>query len=338
MKKILFLSLAYVLVGCVDATSSKSTFDPTTYERLTTGEKTLEKAFEAYDLLGGCEGSFCARFVQSNKPLSDKVRYIQLFDKDTKLSAKDKYCFAMDESCKYINNEDECILIRRELEDVVKAETVFNYKDYIPDNAKIGNCRHINQLKYAYKDSLQECDRRRENKWITESELQICRESAKSKLYEIATSGILAGEYYINDGMGSLEEVERRYKWYLESQEKEAKAKKVAAQKQAKYKKEHEECLKNANVCGETKTKGCRTTFVGEVLSVNNDGVLVSFTPCAWCDTFYHFIYTTKKYLSGQAIPSNNYYEYVGPYEYTNALSQRRRVNAYKETNLPKCK
>lgn len=372
MKKIMFLPTVCLLSGCIETTS---TVDLAVYDKLTSGEKTMEKAFLIHDLLDGCvefnqndnfnapylkygyfeedgktlfyNRDFIYRFTPTNEQNEPRQPYVKLFDKDSSLTDMDRYCLSMDENRKFVHNDDECILSRRNLlkNTTVLTECVFNYETYIPDYAKIRDKKTFVALRGAYYGTIKDCETKRENKKITEAEYDECITKANTKLDEIVKSGIIDGGYApryldganLNEFLENDKQEQARINLIETDYQNELKEQKLAEQRNAKRKKERAECLKKITPCGKTKTKGCHTELAGTVESINNKGVLISLTPCPWCDTYYNFIYTTEKYLSNQAISGNHYYEYVGPYEYKNVLFETKRVNAYKETNLPVC-
>jgi antitoxin component YwqK of YwqJK toxin-antitoxin module len=102
-----------------------------------------------------------------------------------------------------------------------------------------------------------------------------------------------------------------------------------------------EKCEEQANVCcggplgvlftnGECfRKKGCRVKIYPVVSGINKDGVLTAKNSM--------FIYTNQKYVNGQSLPSNYYYEYTGTYEYKTVAGSLNRVDAFKQTKIPVC-
>lgn len=209
------ISLAFMLGGCfqtnTDNVNVKSEVD-TVYQELTSGEKSMEKAFKLYefystasscsynvdfDMFADFRYRFCT--IDDYSPLS--VFIVQRFDNDTTLSDKDRYC--LESKCYsyehgfrphyYLHNEDECILIRRHLlnDTDLKNQCVFNYLDYIPKEAKIGSHEDFENLYYAYNASLQECEDKKVSFEITTVEYDACINSVKKRFEKIVTSGIL---------------------------------------------------------------------------------------------------------------------------------------------------
>lgn len=102
-----------------------------------------------------------------------------------------------------------------------------------------------------------------------------------------------------------------------------------------------EKCEEDANVCcggplgvfftnGDCfREKGCRVKMYPVVSGINKDGVLTAKNSM--------FIYTNQKYVNGQTLPSDYYYEYTGTYEYKTVKGSLNRVDAFKETKIPVC-
>ena len=157
------LMFSGVLTGCIGVETREDYINKTRteleqkYEELTSGEKTMEKAFRLYELfLSKGYGNDLVRFGLGydrhkkdywclddyiNKSQDFRYRFcnidyvinndyittilaVKTFDKDNRLSDKDRYC--MESKCyrtghagwvpqSYIHNEDECVLIRRHL-------------------------------------------------------------------------------------------------------------------------------------------------------------------------------------------------------------------------------
>lgn len=373
--KIQNLLLLPLLAGCVETTN----IDTTAYDRLTSGEKTMEKAFEAYDLIGGCNAidpndgnsiysykfgsiqngdkrlyysrDFAYRFTQPSDNLVETAKYVQLFDKDARLTDADRQCLTMNVEGKFVNNTDECLLNRRKLfaDTDILTRCLYSYEEFdanfIPSYAGIRNESTFRGLKKAYNGSKSECKKKRERQEITEAELQQCLENVDAQLDEIVKSDIINGGYDVNFSYGdNLDEFlehdkkeQSRQATITKIEEDNLKQQKIAAQQSAERKKKRAECLKNVNLCGNTKTKGCHISLPGKVVSITSKGVLTSIYNCPVCDTEYNFVYTDKEYLSDQQISRKYYLEYVGTYDYTDTLLNRRRVPAYKETTLPVC-
>lgn len=228
MRKNIFIILSLCsccLSGCL-STSPKTDTVMENYTKVMTGEKSLFKAFYAYGLIGDCwnrrgrcyyikpsgiEHSHChdeyghhdtdffARFVPGfvDRDYRDNyAEYIKMFDKNNGLSEKERYCLTLNyshyETYDFIHNEDECIVMRRTLlqnDDLFKC--LFDYKDFIPDDVKIGTFDNFRDLVNAFIESLSECDRQRQRNQITESEYNTCIDEAKTKVEQIAKSGVL---------------------------------------------------------------------------------------------------------------------------------------------------
>lgn len=376
MNKFISLPIICLLVGCVDTTSK---IDFTAYDRLTSGEKTMQKAFEVYDLIGGCDAidpndgysirsykfgsiqngdktlyysrDFRYRFTQPSDNLVKTARYVQLFDKDARLTDTDRQCLAMNIEGTFVNNNDECLLNRRKLfaDTDILTRCLYSYEEFdanfIPSDAGIRNESTFRGLKKAYNGSKQQCKNKRENKEITETEFQQCLKDVDAQLDKIVKSDIINGGYDVDFSYG--DNLDEFLKYDKEEQSRQAsitkmkedsiKEQKLAEKRSAERKKKRAECLKGITLCSNPKTKGCYVSFSAKVVSITNEGVLTAIYNCPWCDTEYNFIYTKQKYLSDHRIPTKYYLEYVGPYEYTDTLLNRRRVPAYKETTKPVC-
>lgn len=139
----------------------------------------------------------------------------------------------------------------------------------------------------------------------------------------------------------------RKAKEAKERQEKQKKAAQAKAEQQRKAKEEekkrqekkakYQQCRNGLNLC-DGFVKGCRYSLHGEVTSIMRNGVLVFdrvyrfFMPTNEGDVY--FLYTDKDYASGSYINGQIYYEYVGKYKYTSTDGDKRRVHAFKETDI----
>lgn len=86
------------------------------------------------------------------------------------------------------------------------------------------------------------------------------------------------------------------------------------------------ECKKRFNVCDKHNTGiGCKEYLSSEIREVNKSGVFVGKDA---------FVYTKKKYVSGDYIDNKHYYEYVDTVDRKVPLWGTIRVRAYKETDL----
>lgn len=336
MNKFISLPIICLLVGCVDTTSK---IDFTAYDRLTSGEKTMQKAFEVYDLIGGCNKlgpnaqhfgyiqnsdktlfytrDFIYRFTETLGDVIEQARYVQMFDKDDTLTEKDRYCLSMNAPNKFINNEDECLLTRRKLfaDTNVLSECVFNYENYIPADVSIYDENTFVSLKDAYNKSKRECIKKRENKEIIETELQECIAETESKLDKIVKSNELNTEPVFESNLDKfLEQVE-------------------------KSKEDRTECSRKVALCGKQKTKGCYAELSGVIDEVNNQGIILRWSECPWCNIEYSFIYTQEKFDTGKGVPTKYYFEYVGTYKYTGEnlknILNTHTLPAYKITKRP---
>lgn len=139
----------------------------------------------------------------------------------------------------------------------------------------------------------------------------------------------------------------RKAKEAKERQEKQKKAAQAKAEQQRKAKEEekkrqekkakYQQCRNGLNLC-DGFVKGCRYSLHGEVTSIMRNGVLVFdrvyrfFMPTN--EGVVYFLYTDKDYASGSYINGQVYYEYVGKYKYTSTDGDKRRVHAFKETDI----
>lgn len=87
------------------------------------------------------------------------------------------------------------------------------------------------------------------------------------------------------------------------------------------------ECKKRLNVCNERNaTIGCREYLSSKITEINKKGVFVGKDA---------FVYTKKKYVTGDYIDNKHYYEYIDTVERTIPFfGGTTRVRAYKETDL----
>lgn len=227
-----FMLTTLLLCSCVASTSKTLINEQliNDYNELTTGEKSIKKAFKVYELIGDCwrknhcidyypeynrvsygrchpgqqleDTDFVQRFIVSpyyyyyDRDLGNAAS-VQVFDKNSGLSDKEKHCLSLTkkeyDKYEFINNEDECILIRRHLltETNLLEQCVFDYHDYIPENAKIDNMQNFKSLYNAYTESIADCNRKRENNSITTTEYYECINKTEAKMEKIATSGVL---------------------------------------------------------------------------------------------------------------------------------------------------
>ena len=134
---------------------------------------------------------------------------------------------------------------------------------------------------------------------------------------------------------------QKRIEAAKKAEQKRIEAAKKAEQELAAY----QQCRIRANLCKDNNVEGCRVELSGQVLSIHKKGVLVYkeaqyvyvFAPVKVSDPQSFFVYTNKDYISDSYISEKNYYEYVGKFEYKTIRGDLRRVNAYKETNIPVC-
>lgn len=226
-----FFGLIFILNGCVFSATSIDEIKKSAEEKYQyfTTNKTMSKAFEAYEFLGesDCDDNFVYGYDTEDvyttydfytrlcgDYLSDAGLVELLASKDikTQLSDKDRYClsnkcddshlykgyYGYDKSYRWrdvewLHNDDECILRRRSLLEnkTITVWCAFDYHDYIPEHAKIGTHGNFLKLYKAYKKDINECEEKRENLEITSTEYDECIKSVENKIEKIVKSGIL---------------------------------------------------------------------------------------------------------------------------------------------------
>lgn len=101
-----------------------------------------------------------------------------------------------------------------------------------------------------------------------------------------------------------------------------------------------EVCLSSINICSSYTCSNCDKCKMNlntwQVLTIEQNGVLlVNFAK----NPLPIFLYTKKKYLSGEEIKTDNYFERAGIYEYkAEIFDETIRVPAFRETTIPICK
>ena len=141
-----------------------------------------------------------------------KIKTFQILgnlDSKTKVSDEDARCLAL--KCDYttswydmkmrreirfgnwVNHDDECIVRRRSLlnNEELTEWNAFNYKDYIPEYAKIGTYKKFIDLYHAYKEDIEDCEEQRKQLKITSIEYDNCLQSVENKMEQIVKSGVL---------------------------------------------------------------------------------------------------------------------------------------------------
>lgn len=172
-----------------------------------------------------CDTDYFSRAISSCADDSDYDRGIRILTKikgyqllgnlnsKTRLSDEDARCLAR--KCKYycsstfstsysshgvsavsddwIHYDDECIVRRRNLlkNEALTEWDAFNYKDYIPEYAKIGTYKKFIDLYHAYNADINECERKREQLETTATEYENCIQSVENKMEQIVKSGVL---------------------------------------------------------------------------------------------------------------------------------------------------
>lgn len=226
----ILLVISVVLIGCVSDNTKLNNEYAEDYNQVSTGEKKLLKAFLAYDMIGDCWNAgkcyeltsngiyynschgggagtdFVARFIYrpsallqcyTGQKLERNAHYIQIFDKNNGLSEKEISCLQLwNDDCykfEFMNNEDECIIIRRQLlkNEKLVGECLFDYNDYLPQDMQIGSFEKFEKLYKSWIDSVSECMTLEKNNQITTAESEECIINETKKAEKIAKSGVL---------------------------------------------------------------------------------------------------------------------------------------------------
>lgn len=250
---------------------------------------------------------------------------------DSEFANPDDYSDLMIPEVKYeclVEKErsDKCILYEREHPRPETKVKWFNYKKYLPAEYTVYSDDDFLKL-VEYSDKI-ECSYDDNCTNLTTTE---CESKKRKYVINCATEKENKLQSYINGGMARERKTAEAARLASE------KAAAEAAEKRAQAKKEYASCLKKANVCDTSYTRGCRVEhlpLLTRVINVAPDGVLVRQGNAVY--SRYYFVYTKEKYSSGDMIPCNFYHEYVGKYEY-NSISGRQRIDAFKETNIKIC-
>lgn len=264
------------------------------------------------------------------------------------------------DSGNYANTDDKCILERRNNSNHKKLEEFFDFKRFLPDNTWIKTYEDFEILDNFYTNLLTRsvyasekypdvCDEiwepvndlwrnLKSHKENTKEEKEAYSEryfqAKKECFYRIATTESARDEI----DPDKIKERKRQQERQKEEQKQKERNKTYSA---------YEQCIKRANLCTDKYNKGCRRGFgywyssdqgvtymVGTpwVHDIVRNGVIVKYKE------EYLFLYTDKKYVNNEYISDDTYYEYVGPYEYKTTEGALRRIDAFKETDIPICK